>query len=304
MAQRSAQTAALALLREVVRRSSASNRRPPGAPVEEVPSSVQAAPSSVQQVPSSTERNVARVDSAPAASSGNSGSAAAVAAAAASGGGSSPPKATAAPAAKVGDNGGTADVAAAAVGGWVALRRALLQRTPLLAGLVRCLIGASAAAAAAAAASVRYHPGGVDGDQEAGQGATVRVVHEACATLRCLLSSEVGGCLLPGGDGARSEIPQAVFQALEGVLGRGSSEQAAGVSTRWGGGGGGCDEAVRIRLYRYCQESMMRTEWMFSLCLIMFHTSYLMVPFIDTDSVKSSIGTGEDGGERTTVMSL
>lgn len=121
------------------------------------------------------------------------------------------------------------------------MRRALLQRTPLLAGLVRCLVGGSAAAATAAAAPMGRR-GGVDGDQEAGRAAAVRVVREACATLRCLLSSEVWDCLLLDADGARSEIPQAVFRALEVVLGL--SEEDREVSTGWVGGG--CGETVRM----------------------------------------------------------
>lgn len=239
LALRGAQTAALALLREVVRGLSDANRRP-GAPaqeapssvqevsssVQEVPSSVQEVPSFVQEVPSSAEGNVAPAVSAPAVGSGNIGraTAAAVTGTAASGGARSPPAATAVPAADVGDE-------------WGALRRALLQRTPLLAGLARCLVGGSAATSA---------PGAVGGDQGAGQGAAERVVHEACATLRCLLSCEAGDCLLPDGGGSRSEIPQAVFHALEGVLGQEPSEEDEGASIRWGGGG--CGEAVKARL--------------------------------------------------------
>lgn len=248
MAQRSAQTAALSLLREIVCRSSAPIRHP-GAPID--------------TAPSPAERNAAPTDvgSAPAdsASDGNSGSAAATATAATpSGGASIPAAANPVPAAaKVGDTTTTNNVDGAdavAFSQWSATRRALLQRTPLLAGLVRCLVGGSAAATTTviAAPSV-LHRCGVDGDRDAGEGkgaaAAVRVLHEACATMRCLLSSEVGDCLLgEGGGGERSEIPQAVFRALEGVLwrGSGSSEEGGGVAVEPGGDGGGCGEAVRL----------------------------------------------------------
>lgn len=242
MAQRSAQTAALALLREVIRRSSSSSsqnrqRDPP----------VQGSPSSgVEDAPSSPDGHGAPTNS-PAADSGRPGSAsngnaaASAAVATASGGASKNPEAGSV----VGDvsvSGGGAGAGTASE--WSAVRRALLQRTPLLAGLVRCLVGGSANATAAAAGPARRRRGGSDGGREAGA-AAVRVFGEACGTLRCLLSSEVGGCVLRESGGELSEVPQAVLRALEGLgeLWRGSSGQDGSWS---GGGGGGCGEAVRI----------------------------------------------------------
>ncbi|CAM9479512.1 unnamed protein product, partial [Scytosiphon promiscuus] len=52
----------------------------------------------------------------------------------------------------------------------------------------------------------------------------VFIVREACATLTCLLSSDVTSRLISGDGGGRSEIPQAVFVALGDVLGWGDRE--------------------------------------------------------------------------------
>lgn len=224
MAYRSAQAAALALLRVLVSRPTVSTPRPTPAastppPLEETTGAL------AKTTASAAERGCTPDASATAAGSratGHDDGGGGEAVPASASGGSNRPSATA----PAGSNG--VDV-------WVVVRQALLQRTPLLAGLVRCLVAAAAA----------LRGGGGTEDRDGPCEGAVRVVQEACATLRCLLSC-TEGAVVSGDNGGCSAISQAVFEALEDVLAEGPSgdgkKRDGGVSHRCGNG---CSEAVR-----------------------------------------------------------
>lgn len=132
-----------------------------------------------------------------------------------------------------------------------AVRGALLRRTPLLAGLVRCLVAATAAADTAVA--------GIGGGEAE---CAVIVVREACATLRCLLSSDVTTRLISGDGGCRSEIPQAIFVALGDVLGWGCRDEDVecdgGSSSPRDNGGGDVVRTCSMLGFKFVRVSLVR----------------------------------------------
>ncbi|CAB1102286.1 unnamed protein product [Ectocarpus sp. CCAP 1310/34] len=245
MAYLNAQAAALALLRVVVvSRPTVSTRRP--TPAASTPPSLEEPPGPLEQ----TAASAAEWGCTPDASASAAGSHATDH----DDGGA----AVAAPA-SVGSNRPSA-MAPAGSGGvdvWAMVRQALLQRTPLLAGLVRCLV--------AAAAALRGGEGTADRDSPC-EGA-VRVVREGCATLRCLLRC-TDSAVVSGDDGGCSAISQAVFEVLGVVL----AETPSGNGVKGDGGvsrrcGNGCTEATKTEAKLLLAAMLATRDWRCSLDL-------------------------------------
>ncbi|CAN0451645.1 unnamed protein product, partial [Ectocarpus sp. 12 AP-2014] len=262
MTYRNAQAAALALLRVVVSRPTVSAPRP--TPAAGSPPPLEETPGPLEQTVASAAELGGPPDASTSAAGGRAtdhdDGGAAVAASASVG--SNRPSVTA-PAGS-----GGVDV-------WVVVRQALLQRTPLLAGLVRCLVAAAAA----------LRGGGGTADRDSPCEGAVRVVQEGCATLRCLLCC-TDGAVDSGDDGGCSAISQAVFEALGVVLAETPSgdgvKRDGGVSCRCGNG---CTGAAKTEAKLLLAAMLATRAWRCSLDLACEKASSLAAVLLEEEAV-------------------
>ncbi|CAM9944307.1 unnamed protein product, partial [Ectocarpus sp. 4 AP-2014] len=262
MAYRNAQTAALVLLRVVVSRPTVSAPRP--TPAASTPPPFEETPGTLDQTAASAAERACTSDA--------SASAAGSRATDHDDGGAAVPAS-----ASVGSNrpSATAPAGSGGVDVWGVVRQALLQRTPLVAGLVRCLVAAAAALLGGGGTANRDNPC---------EGA-VRVVQEGCATLRCLLCC-ADGAVVSGDDGGCSAISQVVFEALGVVLAETPSgdgvKRDGGVSRRCGKG---CAEAAKTEAKLLLAAMLATRAWRCSLDLACEKASSVAAVFLEEEAV-------------------